>query len=53
MCLTPEKWQKIQQGIAMKLIIPQEQLAKAHLEKIISAAKVSKAFPSVYLKYLD
>jgi len=53
MCLTPDKWQKIQQGIAMKLIVPREQLAQAQLEKVISAAKVSKAFPSVYLKFLD
>ena len=53
LCLAPEQWKKIEQGIAIKLIVPREQLAKSHLEKIVSAAKVSKAFPSIYLRFLD
>lgn len=53
MRLAPDKWPKIQHGITMGLIIPQNPLAKNHLEKVILAAKVSKAFPSLYLKYLD
>ena len=53
MCLSSDKWPKIQQGIASGLIVPQESLAKVHLEKIISAAKVSKAFPSLFMKFLD
>lgn len=53
MCLSPDKWLKIQHGVTQRLIIPHDPLAKAHLEKIISAAKVSKAFSSVYMKFLD
>ncbi|MGA9778615.1 MAG: hypothetical protein WBS33_10125 [Verrucomicrobiia bacterium] len=53
MCLASDKWSKIQHGIAMGLIVLQDPLAKNHLEKIILAAKVSKAFPSLYLKFLD
>jgi hypothetical protein len=51
--LSTDKWLKIQQGIANKLIIQREPLTKVHLEKVISAAKVSKAFPTIYLKFLD
>lgn len=53
MCLPPEQWRKIQQGVAHRLILPQEPLGKVHLEKIISAAKVSRALPSVCLKFLE
>ena len=53
LCLTPDKWHKINQGIAGKLIVQQNPLGQAHLSRIISAAKVSKAFPTVHLKFLD
>lgn len=52
-CLSPAKWHKISQGITSRIIVPQSALAETHLKKIISAAKVSKAFPAVCLKFLD
>ena len=53
MCLSPAQWQKINYGIISRIIIPQNALGTRCLEKLIAAAKVSKAFPSVYLKFLD
>jgi len=51
--LPPTAWQKISQGIASRIIVPQPALPAAHIQKIVAAARVSKSFPSVYLKFLD
>jgi hypothetical protein len=53
MCLPPDKWPKIQQGVKMGLIVPQPPLPRVCLEKVIAAAKVSKAFSSIFLELLD
>jgi len=52
-CLEPTQWINLTNGITKKFILPQNPLGKVHLDKIIAAAKSSKAFPPVYLKFLD
>jgi hypothetical protein len=51
--MTPDGWARIQVGISKRFIVPQARLSQGCVDRIVKAAKTSKAFPSVYLKYLD
>jgi hypothetical protein len=51
--MTPDGWAKIQAGISKGFIVRQPKLGQAYLDRVVKAAKTSKAFPTVYLKYLD
>jgi hypothetical protein len=51
--LSPDGWAKVQAGITRKTIVPQVPMSAPCLARIINAARISKAFPPVYLKFLD
>ena len=51
--MTPDGWAKIQIGISKRFIVPQAKLSQGCLDRIVKAARTSRAFPSLYLKYLD
>jgi hypothetical protein len=49
----PPGWAKIQNGIKNHLVIPQPRMSLACVARIVNAAKISRAFPPVLLKFLD
>jgi hypothetical protein len=51
--ISPDAWVQIQTGITIGFIVPEQKISSICIQRIIEAAKTSKAFPPKYLPYLD